>query len=53
MHDVDIDQELPDEVNDEDILQDDPALRLGTADSMMIASVLHFRFEPIVQSRLL
>lgn len=49
LHDVDIDQELPDEVNDEDILQDDPALRLGTADSMMIASVLHFRFEPIVR----
>lgn len=49
LHDVDIDQELPDEVNDEDILQDDPALRLGTADSMMIASVLHFRFDAIVQ----
>jgi hypothetical protein len=44
LHDGDIDQELPDEVNDDDILQDDPAMRLGTADSMMIASVLHFRF---------
>ncbi|KAL2870950.1 putative NRPS-like enzyme [Aspergillus lucknowensis] len=48
LHDGDIDQELPDEVNDEDILQDDPAMRLGTADSMMIASVLHFRLGRIL-----
>ncbi|KAL2827184.1 hypothetical protein BDW59DRAFT_171478 [Aspergillus cavernicola] len=48
LHDEDIDQELPDEVNDEDMLQDDPALRLGTADSMMIASVLHFRLGRIL-----
>ncbi|KAL4929845.1 putative NRPS-like enzyme [Aspergillus undulatus] len=48
LHDVDIDQEFPDEVNDEDILQDDPAMRLGTADSMMIASVLHFRLGRIL-----
>ncbi|KAL2814499.1 hypothetical protein BJX63DRAFT_420833 [Aspergillus granulosus] len=48
LHDEDIDQELPDEVNDEDILQDDPAMRLGTADSMMIASVLHFRLGRIL-----
>ncbi|KAL4982884.1 hypothetical protein BDW68DRAFT_191781 [Aspergillus falconensis] len=48
LHDEDIDQELPDEVSDEDILQDDPAMRLGTADSMMIASVLHFRLGRIL-----
>ncbi|KAL3478125.1 hypothetical protein BJX99DRAFT_245792 [Aspergillus californicus] len=48
LHDEDIDQELPDEVNDEDMLQDDPAMRLGTADSMMIASVLHFRLGRIL-----
>ncbi|KAL4922880.1 hypothetical protein BDW62DRAFT_207531 [Aspergillus aurantiobrunneus] len=48
LHDGDIDQELPDEVSDEDILQDDPAMRLGTADSMMIASVLHFRLGRIL-----
>ncbi|KAL4937579.1 hypothetical protein BDV06DRAFT_215762 [Aspergillus oleicola] len=48
LHDVDIDQEFPDEVNDEDIVQDDPAMRLGTADSMMIASVLHFRLGRIL-----
>ncbi|KAL4797672.1 hypothetical protein BDV19DRAFT_377475 [Aspergillus venezuelensis] len=48
LHDVDIDQEFPDEVNDDDILQDDPAMRLGTADSMMIASVLHFRLGRIL-----
>ncbi|KAJ0419446.1 hypothetical protein BJY00DRAFT_302185 [Aspergillus carlsbadensis] len=48
LHDGDIDQELPDEVNDDDILQDDPAMRLGTADSMMVASVLHFRLGRIL-----
>ncbi|KAL5334466.1 hypothetical protein BJX70DRAFT_391380 [Aspergillus crustosus] len=48
LHDEDIDQDLPDEVNDEDILQDDPAMRLGTADSMMIASILHFRLGRIL-----
>ncbi|KAL4979792.1 hypothetical protein BDW66DRAFT_157227 [Aspergillus desertorum] len=48
LHDEDIDQELPDEVSDEDILHDDPAMRLGTADSMMIASVLHFRLGRIL-----
>ncbi|KAL4774428.1 fungal-specific transcription factor domain-containing protein [Aspergillus nidulans var. acristatus] len=48
LHDEDIDQELPDEVSDDDILQDDPAMRLGTADSMMIASVLHFRLGRIL-----
>ncbi|KAI9376213.1 hypothetical protein BJX61DRAFT_531045 [Aspergillus egyptiacus] len=48
LHDEDIDQELPDEVNDEDMLQDDPAMRIGTADSMMIASVLHFKLGRIL-----
>ncbi|KAL6230802.1 hypothetical protein BDW75DRAFT_234132 [Aspergillus navahoensis] len=48
LHDEDIDQELPDEVSDEDIFHDDPAMRLGTADSMMIASVLHFRLGRIL-----
>lgn len=44
LHDEDIDQELPDELNDEDLLEEDPALRTGSTDSMMIASVLHYRF---------
>lgn len=43
LHDEDLDQELPDEMNDEDLLEEDPARRIGSADSMMIASVLHYR----------
>jgi hypothetical protein len=43
LHDEDIDQELPDEMNDEDLLEEDPARRTGSTDSMMIASVLHYR----------
>ncbi|KAL4810893.1 hypothetical protein BDV18DRAFT_149974 [Aspergillus unguis] len=48
IHDGDIDQDLPDEVSDEDMLQEDPALRVGAADSMMIAAVLHFRLGRIL-----
>ncbi|KAJ5168885.1 uncharacterized protein N7482_004479 [Penicillium canariense] len=44
LHDEDIDQEFPDEMNDEDLLEEDPARRMGSTDSMMIASVLHYRF---------
>lgn len=44
LHDEDIDQDLPDEINDEDLLEEDPSRRTGSTDSMMIASVLHFRF---------
>lgn len=43
LHDEDLDQELPDEMNDDDLLEEDPAKRIGSADSMMIASVLHYR----------
>lgn len=43
LHDEDIDQELPDETNDEDLLEEDPMRRTGSTDSMMIASVLHYR----------
>ncbi|KAI9925152.1 hypothetical protein MW887_006072 [Aspergillus wentii] len=43
LHDEDIDQGLPDEMNDEDMLQEDPARRTGSLDSMMIASVLHYK----------
>lgn len=43
LHDEDIDQELPDEMNDDDLLEEDPARRTGSTDSMMIASVLHYR----------
>jgi hypothetical protein len=44
LHDEDTDQELPDEINDEDISEEDPRRRTGSPDSMMIASVLHYRF---------
>lgn len=44
LHDEDIDQELPDEMNDDDLLEEDPARRTGSTDSMMIASVLHYRY---------
>ena len=43
LHDEDLDQVLPDEMNDEDLLEEDPTKRTGSADSMMIASVLHYR----------
>lgn len=43
LHDEDIDQELPDEINDEDLLEEDLTRRTGVTDSMMIASVLHYR----------
>ncbi|PWY83701.1 fungal-specific transcription factor domain protein [Aspergillus sclerotioniger CBS 115572] len=48
LHDEDIDQDLPDEVNDEDMLQDDPAQRTGSADCMMVASILHFKLGRIL-----
>ncbi|KAJ5217055.1 hypothetical protein N7468_010063 [Penicillium chermesinum] len=48
LHDEDIDQELPDELNDEDLLEEDPSRRTGSADSMMIASVLHYRLGRIL-----
>lgn len=47
LHDEDTDQELPDEMNDEDMLEEDPERRTGSADCMMIASVLHFRSVPV------
>lgn len=43
LHDEDIDQELPDEMSDDDLLEEDPTRRTGSTDSMMIASVLHYR----------
>jgi hypothetical protein len=46
LHDEDIDQELPHETNDEDLLEEDPTRRTGSTDSMMIASVLHYRWVP-------
>ncbi|CAG8245944.1 unnamed protein product [Penicillium salamii] len=47
LHDEDIDQELPDEMNDEDLLEEDPTRRTGSTDSMMIASVLHYRISEL------
>lgn len=43
LHDEDIDQEFPDQMNDDDMLQDDPAKRTGSPDCMMTASILHYR----------
>lgn len=48
LHDEDIDQELPDEMNDEDLLEEDPSRRTGSTDSMMTASVLHYRLGLIL-----
>ncbi|CAG7978693.1 unnamed protein product [Penicillium olsonii] len=47
LHDEDIDQEFPDVTNDEDLLEEDPTRRTGSTDSMMIASVLHYRIYTI------
>lgn len=48
LHDEDIDQELPDETNDEDLLEEDPSRRTGSTDSMMIASIIHYRLGRIL-----
>ncbi|KAJ5959706.1 uncharacterized protein N7479_006856 [Penicillium vulpinum] len=48
LHDEDIDQELPEETNDQDLLEEDPTRRTGSTDSMMIASVLHYRLGRIL-----
>ncbi|KAJ5776579.1 uncharacterized protein N7511_001590 [Penicillium nucicola] len=48
LHDEDIDQELPDEMNDDDLMEEDPTKRTGSTDSMMIASVLHYRLGRIL-----
>ncbi|KAJ5316665.1 hypothetical protein N7508_001173 [Penicillium antarcticum] len=48
LHDEDIDQGLPDEMNDDDLLEEDPTRRTGSTDSMMIASVLHYRLGRIL-----
>ncbi|KAJ5174051.1 uncharacterized protein N7500_001982 [Penicillium coprophilum] len=48
LHDEDFDQELPDEVSDQDLLINDPNLRSGVPDDMMIASVLHNRLSRIL-----
>lgn len=44
LHDEDIDQQFPDEVNDDDLLIDDPAFRSGKSYDIMVSSVLHYRF---------
>lgn len=44
LHDEDIDQELPDEVNDDDLLIEDPAFRSGKPDHIMVTSVLHYGY---------
>lgn len=43
LHDEDIDQELPEEMNDDDAMQEDPVKRTGSEDCMMVASVLHYK----------
>lgn len=43
LHDEDIDQEFPDQVNDDDMSQEDPEKRTGSPDGMMVATILHFR----------
>ncbi|KAJ6011695.1 hypothetical protein N7522_002050 [Penicillium canescens] len=48
LHDEDIDQELPDEVKDQDLLINDPSMRSGVPDNAMIASVLHYRLSRVL-----
>jgi hypothetical protein len=43
LDDEDVDQDMPDEVNDEDMFLEAPPKFQGAADCMMTASVLHFR----------
>lgn len=42
-HEEDMDQDLPDEVSDGDLLLDDPLLRSRRPDAVMVTSVLHYR----------
>lgn len=44
LHEDDVDQEFPDEVGDDDLLIDEPALRSGQRDQRMVAAAFHFRF---------
>ncbi|KAJ5216391.1 uncharacterized protein N7498_002798 [Penicillium cinerascens] len=48
LHDEDFDQELPDEVADPDLLINEPSMRSGVADDVMIASVLHYRQKTLI-----
>ncbi|CAG8256240.1 unnamed protein product [Penicillium salamii] len=48
LHDDDFDQELPDEVSDQDLLINDPNMRSGVPDDVMIASVLHYRLSRVL-----
>ncbi|KAF9888996.1 hypothetical protein FE257_008166 [Aspergillus nanangensis] len=50
LHEEDVDQEFPDELSDEDLLIDDPALRGGRPDHGMVTAVLHFRLAQILGS---
>lgn len=45
LDDEDIDQDLPDEVNDEVMSLEAPRQKTESTDCMMIASVLHYRFD--------
>ncbi|KAH8704891.1 hypothetical protein BGW36DRAFT_284750 [Talaromyces proteolyticus] len=47
LDDEDIDQDLPDEVNDEDMFLEAPPKSHDAADCMMTASILHFRLGHI------
>ncbi|RAH48996.1 uncharacterized protein BO95DRAFT_460442 [Aspergillus brunneoviolaceus CBS 621.78] len=48
LHDEDIDHELPDEVHDEDMLEEYSSTRPGVGDCMMTASLLHYRLGRIL-----
>ncbi|THC89404.1 hypothetical protein EYZ11_011149 [Aspergillus tanneri] len=48
LHDEDFDQELPDEVTDHDLLINEPSMRSGVPDDLMIASVLHYRLSRVL-----
>ncbi|KAL1970076.1 hypothetical protein VTN77DRAFT_6481 [Rasamsonia byssochlamydoides] len=48
LDDEDIDQDLPDEVNDEAMFVEAPRKQMESTDCMMIASVLHYRLGHIL-----
>lgn len=52
-HEEDMDQDLPDEVSDGDLLLDDPLLRSRRPDAVMATSVLHFRLVRFFSPRVL
>ncbi len=52
LHDEDIDQELPDEVNDEDMTPDGPVQDGEYSDCMTTAFICHIKYVPSIEAQI-